>query len=466
MFEKTLLEELIKFSKKESVRAHMPGHNGGESLDSKFKHNAFRIDLTELEGTDNLQDPRGILKKSAERAAKAFGAVQTFLLVGGSTLGIQAAVLASVPEGGKVLVDRCCHKSVIAAVILAGAKPVFMEPKFYKDTGIYGAVQTVTLMDAIRKNPDATGVIVTSPNYYGVCGDIEKLARHAHSAGMFLMVDEAHGAHFAFSSDLPKTALSQGADVVVQSAHKMLPALGQTALLHLGNSNLISPIRLGKCLNMLGTSSPSYMLLASLDSATDYMTGSGGKELDKLIEKITEIKTKIGVLDNVSCVVKSNLEEDYDIMKTVVDFSKLGITGYGAAELLKRDYGIYPETADERHVLFYFTAGTTLKDLEKVDRAITDISKTEFKPQTVRSISPLPPIQPAGDMREAFYAESSKAVLSEAVGKVCGEIVCQCPPCVPIAVPGQLITPQVVEYLSNNTDTDMIEVVSEGVNKG
>ncbi len=463
MFEKTLLDELIKCSKKDAVRAHMPGHNGGEGLDLKFKHNAFRIDLTEFDGTDNLQEPRDILKKSMERAAKAFGAKQTFFLVNGSTVGIQAALLASVPRGGKLIIDRCCHKSVIGAVVQAGITPVFIEPEFSVKTGIYGAVQPVAVMDAMHDNPDAAGIVITSPNYYGVCADIEKLARHAHSAGMFLMVDEAHGAHFAFSDSLPKTALSQGADTVVQSAHKMLPALGQTALLHLGDSKLISAARLQKCVNMLQTSSPSYMLLASLDSAIGYMKNAGTKHLNKLIEKITEIKSKIGVLDNVSCIVKSSLENDYDIMKTVIDFSSLGITGYGAAELLKRDYGIYPEMADERNVLLYFTAGTTLKDLEKIDRAVTDISKTEFRPQPLKTVPPLPPIRMAASPTQAFFSETETIDPDTAIGRTCGGIVNCCPPCVPIAVPGQLITARVVEYINTYTDIDGIEVVKDGV---
>ena len=437
----------------------MPGHNGGSALKGKFRHNAFRIDVTEFDATDNLQEPRGILRKSLDRAAKAFGAKQTFFLVNGSTVGIQAAILASTTPGSKLIVDRCCHKSVIAAMILAGVEPVFIEPEFYSSHGIYGAVHPIAVMDAMHDNPDAVGVVITSPTYYGVCSDIEKLARHVHSAGMFLLVDEAHGAHFAFSESLPETALSQGADMVVQSAHKMLPALGQTALLHVGDSKIIAADRVGRCVNMLQTSSPSYMLLASLDMAVHSMGSDGAKHLDQLIEKITEIKSKIGVLDNISCIVKSSLENDYDIMKMVVDFTGRGITGYGAAELLKRDYGIYPEMADERNVLLYFTVGTTLKDLERVDRAITDISKTEFKPQTLKAMSMLPPIQMEQRLGTAFYAHTEKIDTGAAIGRVCGEIVNCCPPCVPIAVPGQLITNQLVEYINAYTDIDEIEVV-------
>lgn len=461
MFEKTLFEELLKFTKKDAVRAHMPGHNGGAGLNSKYRRNAFSVDVTEFDETDNLQDPCGVLLKSQRYAAKAFGARRTFFLVNGSTAGLQAAVLAAVMPGDKLIVDRCCHKAVISAMIMAGAEPVFIEPDFIDSMGIYGAIRPLTVMDALHEHQDAVGVVITSPTYYGVCSDIESLAKHIHSAGMFLIVDEAHGAHFAFSDDLPKTALSQGADIVIQSAHKMLASPGQTAMLHIGDTDRISEERVQKCINMIQTSSPSYLLLSGLDLAVRDMMGSGAKHLQKIIDKVVEIKSKINVLDNVSCVVKGNLEGDYDIMKMAVDFSALNITGHGAAKLLKRDYGIYPEMSDERNVLFYFTAGTTMRDLELIDRAVTEISKTEFEPQKCKEIQPLPPVQMKTRMTRVFYSVTEKIHTDEAIGRVCGEILNCCPPCVPLLVPGQLITESAVDYIKTYTDIKEIEVVAE-----
>ncbi len=461
MFEKTLFEELLKFTKKDAVRAHMPGHNGGAGLDSKYRRNAFSVDVTEFDETDNLQDPYGVLLKSQRYAAKAFGAKRTFFLVNGSTSGLQAAVLAGVMPGDKLIVDRCCHKSVISAMILAGAEPVFIEPDFIDSLGIYGAVRPLTVMDAMHKHRDAVGVVITSPTYYGVCSDIESLAKHIHSAGMFLIVDEAHGAHFAFSDYLPKTALSQGADIVIQSAHKTLASPGQTAMLHIGNTNMFSEERVQKFVNMIQTSSPSYLLLSGLDLAVHDMMSGGAKHLRKIIEKIVEIKSKINVLDNVSCIVKGSLESGYDVMKMVVDFSSLNITGHGAAKLLKRDYGIYPEMSDERNVLFYFTAGTTMRDLELIDRAVTEISRTEFKPQSFKAMRPLPPIQMKTKMDRAFRSATEKIDTDAAIGRICGEIVNCCPPCVPLLVPGQLITESDAEYIGTYTDIKEVEVIDE-----
>ena len=177
LFKKSLQDELLKFIKKDRVRAHMPGHNGGAGLSSGFKRNAFKLDVTEFDETDNLQNPNGIILKSEERAAKAFGAKKSFFLVNGSTVGIEAAVLTAVRNGDKLIVDRTCHKAVISGMILAGAEPIFIEPEYIERFGIYGAMSPITVMDALRNNPDAVGVVLTSPNYYGICSDIKRLAK-------------------------------------------------------------------------------------------------------------------------------------------------------------------------------------------------------------------------------------------------------------------------------------------------
>ena len=174
------------------------------------------------------------------------------------------------------------------------------------------------------------------------------------------------------------------------------------------------------------------------------MSNEYGKQLNRVIETVTAIKSKIGVLDKVSCMTRGNLDNDYDITKLAVDFSKLGITGYGAAELLKKDYGIYPEMADERNVLLYITASTTKKDLELIDRAITDISKSEYRPQVIKKPKPMPHTRFEMPMKEAFFSDSVMISAESAIGKICAEIVNSCPPCCPIVLPGQIIDNSVV----------------------
>ncbi len=459
MFEKSLLEELLKFTKKDTVRAHMPGSNGGTALSGKFKRNAFKVDLTELSGTDNLQNPQGIIKKSLKRAEKAFGAEKTYYLVNGSTVGLEAAILAVTKPGDTIIVDRACHKSVIAALILAHVTPVFVEPEFSEKLGIYVGITPEAVAVVLLKNPSAAGVVLTSPTYYGVCLDVGSIASVVHNAGKVLIVDEAHGAHFAFSDKLPKTALSLGADIVVQSAHKTLPALGQTALLHIGNTDRVSEDAVTKCVNLLQTSSPSYIMLASLDEAISHMSAGGKDNLDKIIEKLVEVKSKIGVINKLSCITSSDVGCEYDITKLVIDVSRLSISGHGAAELLKRDYGIYPEMSDERSVLLYFTAGTTMRDLEAVDRAVSEIANAEFRPQDVKTPSALPGLSLEMPMYGAFFGEAERVPISKAESRICAEILNCCPPCIPLCIPGQRIDESVCGYISEFTDISDILVV-------
>lgn len=455
---KTLLDELIKFTKKDKVRAHMPGHNGGKGLSRKFRHHAFSVDVTEFDETDNLQNPSGIILKSEKRAAGIFGAERTFFMVNGSTSGLEAAILTLAGKGDKIIVDRTCHKAVISAIILAGAEPVFIEPRFDKRHGIYAELSAAAVMDALRANPGAAAVVITSPSYYGVCSDVKGIAEKVHSAGLPLIVDEAHGAHFAFSDRLPETALSCGADIVVQSAHKTLPSPGQTALLHVGAGGRIDIDRLRRNINLIQTSSPSYMLLSGIDDAVRRMNRPLRKQLSAVIERVIEIKSRISVIDKVSCLVKSELESDYDLTKLVIDFSKLGITGYGAAELLKKDYGIYTEMADEKNVLFYITASTNKRDLSLIERAVNNISAGSFKPQEILKPRPLPRIRLTADMREAYFGQSETVSIDAAAGRTAAEILVCCPPCCPIVVPGQLIDEETVRYIKSFTNIEEVSV--------
>lgn len=458
MIRRTLLDELIKFTEKDRVRAHMPGHNGGSGLSRRFRHNAFAVDVTEFAETDDLREPQGIILKSERRAADIFGAERTFFTVNGSTVGLEAAILTAAEKGKKIIVDRTCHKAVVSAVILAGAEPVFVEPKFDKQHGIYTCIAPFEVKEVIEKNPDSAAVVITSPSYYGVCSDAAGIAEIVHQAGIPLIVDEAHGAHFAFSEKLPSSAVSLGADVVIQSAHKTLPSLGQTALVHAAKGSRIDADRLQRNINLLQTSSPSYMLMAGLDDAVRRMNKQLKNRLDEVIEQIVEIKSHIEVRGNVSCLKKNCFENDYDITKLAVDFSSLGITGYGAAELLKKEYGIYTEMADEKNVLFYLTVSSTKRDLNAIDKAIESISSYSFKPQKIFEPRPMPKVKMQEDVRAAYFGGSEMIDVDKAVGRTAADICVCCPPCCPITIPGQLIDAETAEYIKTFTDIKQISV--------
>ena len=246
----SLLKDLKKFTKKEKISMHIPGHKGGRGIGAYFAKNIFKLDLTELDGTDNLQNPTGILKSAQNNTAGIFGAGQTHFLTGGSSLGLRAAILGTVRRGDKLLVDRLCHKSVISAITLGGIEPIFISPEFDSCMGIYTGISPEKLSCVLAENPDICGAIITSPTYYGICSDIGRISEILHSYNKFLITDEAHGAHFTFSKRLPQTALSLGADICIQSAHKTLPALGQASYLHIADSQYVNSNRIVRVLKM------------------------------------------------------------------------------------------------------------------------------------------------------------------------------------------------------------------------
>lgn len=455
---KTLTDELIRFSSKDKVRAHMPGHNGGRGLSRKFKNHAFSLDVTEFSETDDLRDPKGIILNSERRCAEIFGSKRTFYLVNGSSLGIIAAVLTACEKKKKVIIDRTCHKSVVAGIILSGAEPVFVSPRFDENKGVYASIQATDIKSMLDEKPDAGAVVVTSPSYYGVCSDIRTIADVSHDSGVPLIVDEAHGAHFVFSDRLPTSAISLGADIVIESAHKTLPSLGQTALVHITKGSMIDEDRLKKNINLIQTTSPSYMLIASLDDAVMRMRKKLKPKIEETIEKIIEIKSRIEVLGDVSCLKKTDFDVDLDITKLTIDFTALGLSGYEAAEILKKKYGIYTEMSDSRHVLFYLTPLCDKKDLEKIGFAIEDIKKYKKENNVIPKMVAMPDIKLCMSPKEAHILDSEEVSLSEARGRIAADIVVCCPPCAPITVPGQIIDDFVIEYIKQYTDMKKILV--------
>lgn len=264
---------------------HMPGHKLAKGIPQQLAQDILKLDVTEIEGTDNLHYPEGIIKDAQELAAKAFGADKTFFLVNGSTCGIEAAIMSTCARGQKIIIARDAHKSVVSGLILSGAEPVFVYPEYIYSFGITGEVTAKSIQKSLCQHPDAVAVLITRPNYYGICSDIEEISSIVHAHGKILIVDEAHGAHFVFNSKLPDSALQHGADICIQSAHKTLPAVTQGAYLHV-KGNRVDIDRLKLNLGMLQTSSPSYIIMSYLDIARELMEIEGQPKLDNLIKEI------------------------------------------------------------------------------------------------------------------------------------------------------------------------------------
>ena len=415
----------------EKVSFHMPGHKAGRAfVGTPFENDLFRLDTTELPGTDCLMAPEGIIKKSQEHAAALYGAKQAFYLVNGSTCGILAMFYACFRESDTVLADRNCHRSVLNAMILAGVRPIWLAPDWDATLCTAGRVPCSLVEEQFRQNRNIKGIFLTSPNYYGICSDVAEIARIAHQNGAVLLVDEAHGAHFPFSSRFPANAMAQGADICVTSLHKTLPAPNQTALLLVGE-RLQEKAEIADAVCMFQTTSPSYLLMSYMDAALDYAERYGGQRTEELLPNIEKIP---------------HLPTD-DPLKVIVSFSERGYSGYETEQLLREQFGIFAELCDTQNVLFMVSWGNTKEDFTLLEKALRFIKEL---PDKSRIPIPIPPVFAAHSHlspKEVSLLPREEACAENAAGRVCAAAVTAFPPCIPILLPGEIITDAHISYI-------------------
>jgi arginine/lysine/ornithine decarboxylase len=418
----------------------------------------FRSDLSEIGGLDYLHAPTGPLDQAQRLAAEAFGADYTRFLINGSTVGNHAAVLSCVRPGQKVLVARASHRSVYAALLLSDAVPIFIPPRYHRDAGVPLAVDVTDVAELLREHPDIAAIHITSPSYYGTTTNVAACAHLARSAGVPLLVDEAHGAHFCFHPALPDSALQAGADLTVQSTHKTLGALYQASMLH-GRRGIVAEGRVQQTLAMLQSSSPSALLLASLDAARATMATEGRCLLEGTVTLAERARTAIGAIPGLRCygaeLIGSGGVHDYDRTKLLIRVSGLGLTGFEAGSRLARRYGVEVELCDAAHVLCSLTIYDTADDVARLLSALTGLARdipceraAEREP-CVRSWPGIP-VQ-AMSAREAAFAPSQPCPLHDAVGMICAESVIPYPPGIPVLLPGEVISAEVVAFCEQLT---------------
>ncbi len=439
-----------KYSLSNPTPFHMPGHKLGKGIPAEFLGNPSLIDLTEIPGTDNLHYPSGAIKEAQELAAAAFGADRTFFLVNGSTCGIHAMIMTICNPGDKIIVGRDCHRSVIGGMILAGASPVYIKPDYDTRFGISTVITPQKIEKALSENPDAAGVLITRPNYYGICSDIEAIAGIVHSYGKILAVDEAHGAHLKFSPLLPPSAMEAGADMCVQSAHKTLPAFTQGAYLHV-KTGRVNVERLKFNLSLIQTSSPSYVIMAFLDIARAIMENQGQELLERLLENVRRFDEQLKASDGLITLSTAG-ENDFrqDSSRLVINVRKTGKTGYGVEKVLREKYNIQVEMSDLHNIVCITTAADRAQDFEYLSRALLE---------TVRGNSDIPgsydsyvcdlpiphqKIELAGIMRH----EGEKVRISNAAGRTSLAMVTPYPPGIPVICPGEVVMAETIEYLA------------------
>ncbi len=436
-----------------TVPFHMPGHKKGAGLPAEFANNMAALDLTEIPGTDNLHHPEGVILEAQGLAAEAFGAEHSYFLVNGSTCGIHSIISTICKRGDILIVSRDCHKSVITGMMAAGVEPAYIVPQYNELFGITTLIEPSTVEKALVENPQAVGVLLVRPNYYGVCCDLSEIAGIVHAHGKILAVDEAHGAHLCFGKELPGSAMASGADICVQSAHKTLPALTQGAFLHV-KSDLIDKERLRFFLGVYQTSSPSYLIMSSLDIAREIMQKDGEMLLERLNGFIKKAKQKYGHPG--LCFLNEKDVNDqgkgrikfHDPTRVVLNVRKLGITGFLAENLLRSEFGIQAEMADLYNVLCIATVSDSEDDISSLFKAFRELavrydgnSSYSGPLVTVWGHSlPGQGIKPGA----VLHTRREKISIFKSAGRISWDMIAPYPPGIPVLCPGETITEEII----------------------
>ncbi|MDH7500807.1 MAG: aminotransferase class I/II-fold pyridoxal phosphate-dependent enzyme [candidate division NC10 bacterium] len=456
-FRTPLFDALVSLAESRKVSFHTPGHKSGKGISTRFKKfvgpKIFSIDLTTLDEVDCLQKPTGVIKEAQELAAEAYGADHSFFLINGSTVGNHAMVLAACSPQDEVLVARNTHKSILTGIILAGARPHFFLPAWDPDLGIPLNVTPEAVNSALENHPQAKALILTSPNYYGVTADLEAIFKATRQRGLLLLVDEAHGPHLNFHPDLPPPALRMGADLCVQSTHKIVGGMTQSSMMHL-KGNRIDLARLQGALQLMQSTSPSYVLMASLDLARMQMATEGRKLLEKAIHLAEEARDQIRGMGGMSCFGRSEIRArgsfDLDVTKLTISTRGLDLTGFQASALLNGESDVQVEMADLSNVLVIVSIGDRKDDLSRLIRGLERIAQSH-PPGRGRSLEvTFPPLGASLHLspREAYFAPYRYVSLKEAAGEISSDVITIYPPGIPLLVPGEPISREIVDYLA------------------
>jgi arginine/lysine/ornithine decarboxylase len=445
-----LLDQLLLHNKKQPVSFHVPGHKYGELFPGKgreFYQSLLKLDATELTGLDDLHSPEGVILKAQQLLSNLYQSSTSFFLVNGSTSGNLAMILATLEEDDVVLVQRNSHKSIMNGIRLAHAQPIYLNPDFDPELMVASGVSLETIKVAIQSNPNAKALILTYPNYYGMVYNLKGIIELAHEHGIPVLVDEAHGVHFVLGAPFPPSAVSLGADVVVQSAHKTLPAMTMGAYVHF-NSRIVSLERLSDYLQVVQSSSPSYPIMASLDVARSYIGTFTKGDTQSLINRINDFKTALGRIDGLTIYSQSN----QDPLKLVIRAN-----GYSGFELQKifENQGIFAELADPNNLLLVLplykeeSTNGLIEAVAKIKEAMQGASSPPkyLAPMRLQKFEGQPVERIAMSFKEMSKKEQGFTFLPQAVGKVCAESIIPYPPGIPLILPGERVKREHIESL-------------------
>ena len=447
-----IYEALEQFRRMRIVPFDVPGHKrgrGNPELSELLGDRCVNIDVNSMKPLDNLCHPVSVIKAAEELAAEAFGAAHAFLMVGGTTSAVQSMALACCKKGDKIIMPRNVHRSIINALVLCGARPVYVNPDVDRHLGISLGMKVEQVEQAIRDNLDAVAVFVNNPTYYGICSDLRTIVEAAHSHGMKVLVDEAHGTHFYFGENFPVTAMAAGADMASVSMHKSGGSLTQSSLLLVGKD--MHPGYVRQIINLTQTTSASYLLLASLDISRRNLALRGREAFARVAELAEYAREEINRIGGYYAFGDELVNRDsvyaFDPTKLSVHTLDIGLAGIEVYDILRDEYDIQIEFGDLGNMLAYLSIGDRKQEVERLVSALADIKRRYQKDKTGMLSQEYIPPRVVMTPQESFYAPKEQLPIQEAEGRICSEFVMCYPPGIPILAPGEEITDEIIEYI-------------------
>ncbi|MBS6861009.1 MAG: arginine decarboxylase [Clostridiales bacterium] len=474
-----IYEALERFRQMRVVPFDVPGHKrgrGNPELVQLLGEQCVSMDVNSMKPLDNLCHPISVIRDAERLAAEAFGAANAFLMVGGTTSAVQSMVLSVAKRGEKIILPRNVHRSVMGAMVLCGAVPVYVNPECDSDLGIPLGMSVAAVERAIRENPDAKAVLVNNPTYYGICSDLRAIVKLAHEHGMLCLADEAHGTHFYFGEGLPVSAMAAGADMASVSMHKSGGSLTQSSLLLTGPAMQEGHVR--QIINLTQTTSASYLLLSSLDISRRNLALRGKSDFERVVRLAEYARREINEIDGYYAfsreLINGDSVFDFDVTKLSVNTLDVGLAGIEVYDLLRDEYDIQIEFGDLGNILAYVSVGDRPREIERLVSALSEVrrrfGRTKANLMAQEYIDPQVVVSP----QDAFYAPKESLPLRETEGRVCSEFVMCYPPGIPILAPGERITAEILDYIEyakekgcsmtgpENPEIERLNVLKEG----
>ena len=447
-----IYEALEKFRRRRVVPFDVPGHKrgrGNPELVELLGEKCVSLDVNSMKPLDNLGHPVSVIRRAEELTADAFGAAHAFLMVNGTTSSVQSMILSVCKAGDKIILPRNIHKSVINALVLCGAVPVYVEAKVNPRIGIALGVEVEEMRRVMDANPDAKAVFINNPTYYGICSNLKKITEMAHERGMKVLVDEAHGTHLYFGENLPVSGMAAGADLAAVSMHKSGGSLTQSSILLCGPDMDAGYVR--QIINLTQTTSASYLLLSSLDISRRNLALRGKESFAKVVRMAEYARNEINEIGGYYAYGKDLVDGDsvydYDVTKLSVYTQGIGLTGIEVYDILRDEYDIQIEFGDIGNILAYISIGDRIQDIERLVGALEDIGRSYEKDSSTLYCGDFIQPEVVCTPQEAFYADKRQIPIRETAGAICAELVMCHPPGIPILTPGERITGEIIEYI-------------------